>query len=198
VRGSEFQRFDARQSDLIMTKHALHFSKPLLDKARGIRIFFLDVDGVMTDGGLYFTAEGEAVKKFNSLDGHGLKLLMRSGIVPVVITGRDSQALRRRISELSVEHAHYGVDNKLLMAESCLQSFGVDWSQVAAMGDDWPDLSVLPKVHFAACPTQAHEEVKKRVHFVTKRSGGAGAVREVCDLILVAQDNYQRLLQESL
>ena len=198
MRGSEFQRFDARQSDLIMTKHALHFSKPLLDKARGIRIFFLDVDGVMTDGGLYFTAEGEAVKKFNSLDGHGLKLLMRSGIVPVVITGRDSQALRRRISELSVEHAHYGVDNKLLMAESCLQSFGVDWSQVAAMGDDWPDLSVLPKVHFAACPTQAHEEVKKRVHFVTKRSGGAGAVREVCDLILVAQDNYQRLLQESL
>jgi 3-deoxy-D-manno-octulosonate 8-phosphate phosphatase (KDO 8-P phosphatase) len=66
------------------------------------------------------------------------------------------------------------------------------------MGDDWPDLSVLPKVHFAACPAQAHDEVKKRVHFVTKRSGGAGAVREVCDMILVAQDNYQRLLQESL
>lgn len=198
MRGSEFQRFDARQSDLIMTKHALHFSKPLLDKARGIRIFFLDVDGVMTDGGLYFTAEGEAVKKFNSLDGHGLKLLMRSGIVPVVITGRDSQALRRRISELSVEHAHYGVDNKLLMAESCLQSFGVDWSQVAAMGDDWPDLPVLLRSACAFAPAQAHAELLTRVDHVCSAAAGGGAVREACDLLLMANGYYAVALGEIL
>ena len=181
-----------------MTKNALLFPKPLLDKARGVRIFFLDVDGVMTDGDLYFTSEGESVKKFNSLDGHGLKLLMRSGIVPVVITGRDSQALRRRIAELSLEHAHYGVDNKLLIAENCLQSFGMDWSHAAAMGDDWPDLPVLMRSGFAFAPAQAHAELLSRVDHVCSAPAGGGAVREACDLLLMANGHYEVALGEVL
>jgi 3-deoxy-D-manno-octulosonate 8-phosphate phosphatase (KDO 8-P phosphatase) len=91
-----------------------------------------------------------------------------------------------------------GVSDKFKALQILLEQTKLTLADCAAMGDDWPDLSVLRKVHFAVCPVQAHEEVKKRVHFVTKRSGGAGAVREVCDLILVAQDNYQRLLKESL
>jgi 3-deoxy-D-manno-octulosonate 8-phosphate phosphatase (KDO 8-P phosphatase) len=147
-----------------MTNQALRFPAPLLEKARGVRIFFVDVDGVMTDGGLYFTSEGEAVKKFNSLDGHGLKLLMRAGIVPVVITGRDSQALRRRIAELSIENAHYGVDNKLLMAENCLQSFGMDWSHAAAMGDDWPDLPLMQRAALSCAPPSFTTPDRTRTH----------------------------------
>jgi 3-deoxy-D-manno-octulosonate 8-phosphate phosphatase (KDO 8-P phosphatase) len=170
----------------------------LLEKARGVRIFFLDVDGVMTDGGLYFTSEGEAVKKFNSLDGHGLKLLMLSGIVPVVITGRDSQALRRRISELSIQHAHYGVDNKLLMAENCLQSFAMNWSHVAAMGDDWPDLPVLFRSAIAFAPAQAHTELLSRVDHVCLAAAGGGAVREACDLLLMANGYYTAALDDVL
>ena len=181
-----------------MTNQALRFPDPLLEKARGVRIFFLDVDGVMTDGGLYFTAEGESVKKFNSLDGHGLKLLQRAGIVPVVITGRDSQALRRRISELSIEQAHYGVDNKLLMAENCLQSFGMDWSYAAAMGDDWPDLPVLLRSAFAFAPAQAHAELLSRVDHVCSSLAGGGAVREACDLLLMANGYDTSALNEVL
>jgi len=181
-----------------MTKQALRFPAPLLEKARGVSIFFLDVDGVMTDGGLYFTFEGEAVKKFNSLDGHGLKLLMRAGIVPVVITGRDSQALRRRIAELSIENAHYGVDNKLLMAENCLRSLGMYWSHAAAMGDDWPDLPVLLRSAFAFAPAQAHAELLSRVDHVCSVPAGGGAVREACDLLLMANGHYTPALDEVL
>jgi len=181
-----------------MTNQVLHFPAPSLEKARGVRIFFVDVDGVMTDGGLYFTTKGEALKKFNSLDGHGLKLLKRAGIVPVVITGRDSQALRRRIAELSIDHAHYGVDNKLLMAENCLQSFGMNWSHAAAMGDDWPDLPVLLRSAFAFAPAQAHAELLSRVDHVCSAAAGAGAVREACDLLLMANGHYMSALDEVL
>jgi YrbI family 3-deoxy-D-manno-octulosonate 8-phosphate phosphatase len=111
-------------------------------------------------------------------------LLMRSGIVPVVITGRDSQALRRRISELSIQHAHYGVDNNLSMAENCLQSFAMNWSHVAAMGDDWPDLPVLFRSAIAFAPAQAHTELLSRVDHVCLAAAGGGAVREACDLLL--------------
>lgn len=182
----------------MMSKLASHLSASLHDKARGVRLFFLDVDGVMTDGALYFTAEGEALKKFNSLDGHGIKLLMRFGIVPVVITGRDSQALRRRVSELSIEHAHYGVDNKLSLAEKCLQDFGWDWSRAAAMGDDWPDLPVLLRSAIALAPPRAHPEVLSRVDHVCTAAAGHGAVREACDLLLTANGHYKAALDEVL
>ncbi len=176
----------------------LNFEPELLLRAQGIRVVFLDVDGVLTDGGLYFSESGESLKRFNTLDGHGLKLLQRVGITPVVITGRDSKALRLRLAALGIEQAHFGVEDKRPAAQSSLQTLGLDWSQAAAMGDDWPDLSVLTRCALACAPANAQAEVLARAHYVTRLAGGVGAVRELCDLLLVARGRYAQLLQEAL
>lgn len=176
----------------------LNFPPELLLKAQGIRVAFFDVDGVLTDGGLYFSEHGETLKRFNTLDGHGLKLLQRVGITPVVITGRDSRPLRLRLSALGIEHAHFGTEDKRPAAEATLHTLGLDWSQAAAMGDDWPDLPVLTRCALACAPANAQADVLARVHHITRLAGGAGAVRELCDLLLVASGRYAQLLQEAL
>jgi 3-deoxy-D-manno-octulosonate 8-phosphate phosphatase (KDO 8-P phosphatase) len=176
----------------------LNFAPELLLKAQGIRVVFFDVDGVLTDGGLYFSEAGESLKRFNTLDGHGIKLLQRAGITPVVITGRDSKALRLRLAALGVEHAHFGTENKRPAAELTLNALELDWSQAAAMGDDWPDLPVLTRSAFACAPANAQAEVLARVHHVTRLAGGSGAVRELCDLLLVASGRYANLLEDAL
>jgi 3-deoxy-D-manno-octulosonate 8-phosphate phosphatase (KDO 8-P phosphatase) len=181
-----------------MTKPLPRFADQLLDKARGVRVFFLDVDGVMTDGSLYFDASGEALKKFNALDGHGLKLLKQSGIVPVLITGRDSSALRARVKELQLNHVFYGVENKQSTAQQCLQVLGLSWAEAAAMGDDWPDLPVLLKVALAVVPATAHLELLTRADHVCMAAAGMGAVREACDLLLMANGAYSKALNEVL
>jgi len=177
---------------------ALNFPPELLLQAQGVRVVFFDVDGVLTDGGLYFSEAGETLKRFNTLDGHGLKLLQRAGITPVVITGRDSQALRVRLAALGITHAHFGTENKLPAAQQTLQALNLDWTQAAAMGDDWPDLPVMMHCAFACAPANAHTELLARAHHVTAATGGNGAVRELCDLLLVASGRYADLLQESL
>ena len=177
---------------------ALNFDPELLLRAQGIRVVFFDVDGVLTDGGLYFSEHGESIKRFHTLDGHGLKLLQRAGITPAVITGRDSKALRVRLAALGVEHVHFGTEDKRPAAEITLKTLGLDWSQAAAMGDDWPDLAMLTRCAFACAPANAQADVLSRVHYVTQRPGGAGAVRELCDLLLVASGRYGTLLQEAL
>lgn len=177
---------------------ALNFDPELLLKAQGIRVVFFDVDGVLTDGGLYFSEHGEALKRFHTLDGHGIKLLQRAGITPAVITGRDSKALRLRLSALGVEHAHFGTEDKRPAAEITLRALGLEWSQAAAMGDDWPDLPVLTRCAFACAPANAQADVLARAHYVTTLAGGQGAVRELCDLLLVASGRYAELLEESL
>ncbi len=181
-----------------MLPPALNFPPELLLQAQGIRVVFFDIDGVLTDGGVYFTEGGETLKRFNSLDGHGLKLLLRAGITPVVITGRDSKPLRVRLAALGIEHAFYGTEDKRPAAESTLAALGLDWSQAAAMGDDWPDLPVLTRSAFACVPPGAHAEVLAVAHHVTRLPGGAGAVRELCDLLLIASGRYAQLLQERL
>jgi 3-deoxy-D-manno-octulosonate 8-phosphate phosphatase (KDO 8-P phosphatase) len=176
---------------------ALNFPPELLLAAQGIRIAFFDVDGVLTDGGLYFTEAGETMKRFHTLDGHGLKLLMRAGISVAVITGRDSIALRLRLAALGVEHAHFGTEDKHPAAEQTLKALGLAWNQAAAMGDDWPDLAVMRRSALACAPPNAHEEVQAVSHYVTRSRGGDGAVREFCDLLLVASGKYAGLLRES-
>lgn len=175
---------------------ALNFPPELLLKARRIRLAFLDVDGVMTDGGLYYSESGETLKRFNSLDGLGLKLLQQGGITPVVITGRDSPALRVRLQGLGITQVRFGVEDKLAAAEEILQALGLSWEAAAAMGDDWPDLPVMRRCSFACAPPHAHEEVRACAGHVTRAAGGQGAVREFCDLLLVASGRYARLLQE--
>lgn len=173
---------------------ALAFAPELLLRAQGIRVAFFDVDGVLTDGGLYISAEGETLKRFHTLDGHGLKLLARAGIVPCVISGRDSAPLRLRLQALGVQHLRLGTEDKRPAAEALLAELGLDWSQAAAMGDDWPDLPVMRRSALACAPHNAHIEVRHCAHYTTQARGGEGAAREFCDLLLVATGAYAGLL----
>ena len=174
---------------------ALSFPPELLLAAQGIQVAFFDVDGVMTDGGILLSDEGETIKRFHILDGLGLKLLQRAGITPVVITGRDSKPLRKRLEALGVAHVHYGTEDKRPAAEKTLAALGLDWSQAAAMGDDWPDLPVLRRVALPVAPPHAHIEVRHTARYVTQAAAGQGAAREFCDLLLVACGRYAQLLE---
>ncbi len=175
---------------------ALNYAPELLLQAQGIRIAFFDVDGVLTDGGLYFSETGEALKRFNTLDGQGLKLLQQTGITPVVITGRDSPALRLRLKALGITHARFGTEDKRPAAEEFLQALGLTWSQAAAMGDDWPDLPVMQRVAFACAPANGHAQAKAVAHHITTERGGEGAARAFCDVLLVASGQYAKLLSQ--
>ena len=175
---------------------ALHFPPELLLQAQDIRVAFFDVDGVLTDGGLYFSEAGEALKRFHTLDGQGLKLLQQAGITPVVITGRDSPALRVRLKALGITHARFGTEDKRPAAEAFLQTLGLTWEHAAAMGDDWPDLPVMQRVAFACAPANGHTQAKAVAHYVTSERGGEGAARAFCDVLLVASGHYSRLLSE--
>lgn len=177
---------------------ALTFPPELLLRAQGVRLAIFDVDGVLTDGGLYFSGEGEVLKRFNTLDGHGLKLLARAGITPAVISGRDSAPLRTRLAALGVTHLRLGTEDKLPAAEALQAELGLDWSQTAAIGDDWPDLPVMQRAAFACAPANAHAEALALAHHVTVLHGGEGAGREFCDLLLVASGHYRKLLQAYL
>ncbi len=181
-----------------MTHPALNFDPALLLQAQGVRVAFFDVDGVLTDGGLLFTESGESLKRFSTLDGHGLKMLQKAGITPAVITGRDSAPLRTRLQALGITHVRYGTEDKAPAAQEMLNALGLDWSQAAHMGDDWPDLPVMTRVAFACAPRNAHIEVQAKAHFVTQREGGHGAAREFCDLLLVASGRYAELLGDYL
>ena len=173
---------------------ALNYAPELLLQAQDIRVVFFDVDGVLTDGGLYFSESGETLKRFSTLDGQGLKLLQQAGITPVVITGRDSAPLRLRLKALGITHARFGTEDKRPAAEDFLEELGLTWAQAAAMGDDWPDLPVMQRVAFACAPANGHAQAKAIAHHVTTQSGGEGAARAFCDLLLVAGGHYARLL----
>jgi 3-deoxy-D-manno-octulosonate 8-phosphate phosphatase (KDO 8-P phosphatase) len=181
-----------------MNAPALNFPPELLLRAQGVRVAIFDVDGVLTDGGLLFGAEGETLKRFHVLDGHGLHLLRRAGITPAVISGRDGPALRARLAELALPHAALGAQNKLAAAEKILAALQADWTQTAVIGDDWPDLPLLARAAFACAPANAHAEVIARAHYVTARRGGEGAAREFCDLLLAACGRYRALLEQAL
>jgi 3-deoxy-D-manno-octulosonate 8-phosphate phosphatase (KDO 8-P phosphatase) len=160
----------------------------------GMKVALFDVDGVLTDGRLYVGEHGETVKAFHVLDGHGLKLLVLAGIAPVIVSGRDSPALRRRVADLGLAHALFGVDDKVAAADGVLAALGAGWDEAAAMGDDWPDLPMLARAGFACAPPNAHAEVRAAAHHVTVAAGGHGAARELCDLLLLAGGHYARLL----
>ena len=176
----------------------LQHDPALLLRAQPVRVVFFDIDGVFTDGGLYFSEQGETLKRFHTLDGQGIKMLQRMGITPAVITGRDSAPLRLRLKALGITHAVFGTEDKRPAAEKILAELQISWAQAAAVGDDWPDLPVLTRVALSCAPSQAHPEVLARAHFVTARSGGCGAVREVCDLLLVAHGRYAEALRDYL
>lgn len=189
-------------ADLSQLQPALRFAPELLLKAQGsglgMKAAVFDVDGVLTDGRLYIAESGEQFKAFHSLDGHGLKLLAEAGIVPIICTGRDSPAVRRRVADLGLQHAHYGVKDKLAVVQQAIDALGVDWADLAVIGDDWPDLPLLVRAGLACAPANAHAEVKAVAHHVSPLQGGEGAARELCDLLLIASGAYARLLHGQL
>jgi 3-deoxy-D-manno-octulosonate 8-phosphate phosphatase (KDO 8-P phosphatase) len=176
---------------------ALAFPPELLLAAQcgglGARAAVFDVDGVLTDGRLFIGDAGEVFKAFQVLDGHGLKLLAQAGIEPIVITGRDSAAVRRRVADLGLSHAHFGVADKLACAQGVLAALGAGFEQLAVMGDDWPDLALMRRAAFACAPARAHAEARAVAHHVTAARGGEGAAREFCDLLLLASGHYAAL-----
>ena len=160
-----------------------------------MRAAIFDVDGVLTDGRLYIGESGEVFKAFHVLDGHGLKLLAQAGIAPVIISGRDSAAVRRRVADLGLADVHFGVTDKLALATALLAERGFSWADIAVIGDDWPDLPLLARAGLACAPPNAHAEALALAHHVTRARGGEGAAREFCDLLLMASGRYAALLQ---
>lgn len=166
-----------------------------LAKASQVRLMIFDVDGVLTDGGLYYGADGEPIKRFNALDGHGIKMLQQfGGIATAIITARQSPIVLRRAKDLGIAHVFQGVHDKRVAFAQLLEQTGIAASACGYLGDDVIDLPVLTKVGFKACVANGHHDVKQRVDYITEHSGGNGAARELCDLILTAQGHYETAL----
>lgn len=157
-------------------------------KAQKIKLVILDVDGVLTNGGLHFDNEGREYKTFNSLDGHGIRMLLTSDIQVAIITGRKSKLVSHRMNDLGVELVFQGYRDKLPAFEALLEQTQLKAEQIAYMGDDLPDLPVMIQVGLAIAVRNAHVFVKQNAHLVTDLTGGSGAVRETTDFILRSQD----------
>jgi 3-deoxy-D-manno-octulosonate 8-phosphate phosphatase (KDO 8-P phosphatase) len=160
----------------------------VLRRAGGVRLLALDVDGVLTDGTIYMDRQGEALKAFHIHDGKGISMLLGAGVEVALLTARRSDMLRRRAEELKIRHVLQGHDPKWPALEALLDQLSLSAAQVAYVGDDLVDLPVLRRIGLAATVADAHPWVAQHCHWQTRRAGGRGAVREVCELILAAQD----------
>jgi len=156
----------------------------MLKIVQKIEIIAFDVDGVLTDGSITYTDNGSEIKTFNAKDGQGMVMLVREGLITAIITARESKVVELRAKELGVTHVYQGCKNKVAALQELVEQYSVDYSNVAYMGDDLPDLCVLEKVGFACCPADAVDEVKRICHYVAKKGGGKGAVREMTDIII--------------
>lgn len=159
----------------------------VLERLRPLRLLAFDVDGVLTDGRLWYGEQGEQLKSFHVLDGHGLKLLREGGIGVALITGRESPILARRAAELGISLLQQGVRDKASAITQLAQDQGLSLAELGYMGDDIIDLAAMQKVGFAATVPDAPAYVSQVAHWVSSRPGGTGAVRECCDLVLAAQ-----------
>jgi 3-deoxy-D-manno-octulosonate 8-phosphate phosphatase (KDO 8-P phosphatase) len=159
----------------------------LLERARNVRLLVLDVDGVMTDGRLHITANGEETKVFHVRDGSGLVAVQRAGIAVAIISGRDSGAVTRRARELGIRHVRQGVSDKRAALDALLQELHLSGDALACVGDDTPDVPMLERAALAVAVADAHPTARAVAHWVTTSAGGHGAVREVCDLLLTAR-----------
>jgi 3-deoxy-D-manno-octulosonate 8-phosphate phosphatase (KDO 8-P phosphatase) len=167
----------------------------LADRIRNVKVLVLDVDGVLTDGRIILSDDGQETKCFNVRDGHGLKMIRRAGIEVMLLTGRKSLVVEHRARELGVERVYQGALDKLAVLEEILTSTGLSPGQVAYMGDDIVDLPVLRRAGFSVTVSDAHEDVLQAVDLVTRNAGGRGAVREVCEIILKAQGKWEGLME---
>lgn len=154
------------------------------DLVRRIKIFVTDVDGTLTDGGMYYSADGEELKKFNTRDAFGMNLLRKAGIKIAIVTSEDSEIVRARAKKLKMEDVFLGVQDKVPCVENLLSKYALKFENLAYIGDDLNDLAVIEKAGFSACPADACWQIKRRVDYVCQEKGGEGAVREFCDMLM--------------
>jgi len=164
-------------------------------KAKQLKLLILDVDGVLTDGRLFFDKNGDEYKCFHARDGHGIKLLRQAGVEVAVISGRKSQSVALRMKSLGVEYVYQGHENKIAAFEEIIQSMGIKPDQAAHMGDDLLDLPIMVRVGLSIAVNDANQSVKDYADWCTETSGGMGAVREVCDFIMQAQGSFDAVLK---
>lgn len=168
-----------------------------IERVRKVRLMAFDVDGVLTDGRLWFSEQGEAMKNFHVLDGHGLKLLAENGIQVALITARQGPIVARRAAELGIDHLHQGVRDKAAALNTLATSLGLTLAETGYMGDDIIDMPALQRAGFAATVPNAPPYMAQVAHWISKTPGGSGAARECCDLILAAQGKLAGLLSAS-
>jgi len=167
----------------------------VIKKAAKIRLLICDVDGVLTDGSLFFGDDGQEYKAFNSRDGHGMKMLQEAGVDIAIITGRTSNVVSLRMKNLGIKHLYQGQHDKRLAFNELLKEFKLSAEEVAYMGDDVVDLPVMTKVGLAITVADGHELVQQHSHWCTQNKGGKGAAREVCELLMKAQNKYEEMMQ---
>jgi 3-deoxy-D-manno-octulosonate 8-phosphate phosphatase (KDO 8-P phosphatase) len=165
-----------------------------LQRAAGIRLMGFDIDGALTDGRLYFGPQGDTMKAFFSRDGLGLRLLAKAGVTIAIITGRDSQIVAQRAANLGIDIVLQGIEDKRAAMAKLLAQHRLDFAQCGYMGDDVVDLPLLRASGFAATVPDGHELVRQHAHYIAAQAAGRGAVREVCELILRAQGNWDRVM----
>jgi 3-deoxy-D-manno-octulosonate 8-phosphate phosphatase (KDO 8-P phosphatase) len=182
-----FKGLDMREDDIM----DLWADKSFLLKIEAVRLLMLDVDGVLTDGKIIINDQGFESKHFDVRDGHGLKLLMRYGVGVALVTGRRSSVVEHRAKDLGIEEVYQGIWNKVETFEEILRKMNLHPEQTAFVGDDIVDIPIMRRVGFAVAVRDAAEDTRRVAHYVTKRRGGRGAVREVCELILKVQDHWQ-------
>lgn len=163
----------------------------LIQRGKNIKLAVFDVDGVLTDGRLYFLEDGSEFKTFNTLDGQGIKMLINSGVVTAIISGRKTPVVERRAKNLGIAHLYQGREDKLVVLDGLLQQLHLSYEQVAYLGDDLPDLPVIRRVGLGMAVANAASFVRQHAHGITQAKGGEGAAREFCELILSAQGNLE-------
>ncbi|NSL56458.1 KdsC family phosphatase [Uliginosibacterium aquaticum] len=168
------------------------------EHASRLRLMAFDVDGVLTNGDLYFTPNGDEIKVFSSLDGHGLKMLQEAGVIVAIITGRKSAMVERRAENLGIRHLYQGVHDKRAVMRELRTSLDLASEHTGYMGDDVVDLPILRACGFSATVADGHEFVREHVDYIATKGGGRGAVREVCDFILSAQGKLEPMLRQYL
>ncbi len=170
----------------------------ILAKAKLVKLLILDVDGVLTDGRLFFDDHGREYKSFHARDGHGIKLLRQTGVEVAVISGRKSNSVAIRMENLGIKHVYQGHENKRAAFAEILEKTGFGAEHTAYVGDDLLDLPIMTRAGFSVAVSDANFAVKQYADWCTEKEGGLGAVREVCDLIMQAQDNFESVLRSYL
>jgi len=167
----------------------------ILKRAASIKLVLFDVDGVLTNGSLFLGDDGQEYKAFHSLDGHGIKMLIRNGVDAGIITGRTSRVVEYRVANLGIKHVYQGCADKLPVYEELIRKLGITREQTAFVGDDVVDLPIMTRAGLSIAVNNAHALVKENAHWTTPSSGGHGAVREICEMILFSQGRYQKEMQ---